>query len=317
MKRLMAILMTGGVLLSLPTQAQQSRYSTWSDPNASSQSAGSAQTANMINELRALVKEAEKARAADPNFLKDLQGLANRYDNVPSLSFSLKDDFLDGDYTKNPAWTVASGRFWVEKGYGLRSFVEAGSTSQTNNHSPSNDRKISNEELVIGILGAVLGGTQKSTTQNQQSGQRQNSSNTAFGAEIFAPSRIYNAFDMKVDLSSWKTGGKVELGPYQDGARQTGYRLVYHSGQSPTLRLERRYKNSTEVLASVYQLSLEDQKIHKVRWMRDRYGKMTVDLDDKRLFSVSDTGFRDDFQGFVLKNAQGDFIMSKIEVSAP
>jgi hypothetical protein len=38
----------------------------------------------------------------------------------------LEDAFRDGDYERNPTWTVDSGRFWVEPGRGLRSVVEPG-----------------------------------------------------------------------------------------------------------------------------------------------------------------------------------------------
>ena len=43
-------------------------------------SAGNEQVQKLVDELRALTDEADRNRTADPRFLRDLRGLARRYD---------------------------------------------------------------------------------------------------------------------------------------------------------------------------------------------------------------------------------------------
>ena len=60
-----------------------------------------------------MVDDAEKARAADPQFLRDLRGLAQGSDRPWRIQL-LNDDFGDGDFTRNPSWTVTAGKYWVD-----------------------------------------------------------------------------------------------------------------------------------------------------------------------------------------------------------
>lgn len=69
-------------------------------------------THDFLKELKGLVGEAERMRAADPQFLRDLRRLARRY-SWPWSKLVAADDFGDGDYVKNPRWTVVSGNFRV------------------------------------------------------------------------------------------------------------------------------------------------------------------------------------------------------------
>jgi hypothetical protein len=77
----------------------------------------------LVDELRALIEEASRAGAADPLFLPDLRGLANRYDK-PWPQRLVFDDFGDGDYARSPAWAVASGTFSVQAYRELESRTE-------------------------------------------------------------------------------------------------------------------------------------------------------------------------------------------------
>ena len=81
----------------------------------------------MIERLDGLIDEAERSRAADLGFLRDLRGLAGEYRRMPR-TLLLSDDFADGDYTRDPRWTVTAGRYWVEQGWGLRSAIKPGQT---------------------------------------------------------------------------------------------------------------------------------------------------------------------------------------------
>ncbi len=307
MKKIIAIFVMA--ILVYGTAQAQSRYSTWSDPNNPT-TAGTENLGKMVDELRQMVDEAERARAADPQFLRDLKSLADKYGGAGPLSHLLfSDDFSDGDYTRNPVWTVTSGKYWIEKGYGLRSFIEAGA-SNTSSQSQSSSQKLSKEELLIGVLGAVLGGK----VQNQQDQTSQNNTNTlAQAAEIYLSQSISNAFRLEFDLASWVAGGHFEIGPYQGNNRNTGYRLVYQSGQSPALQLVRHYASSSAVVGSYKNLKLEDQKSHKLIWQRDANGRTKVSMDGALLMDVTDRSFRDPFSGLVVQNNKGDFTVKTIK----
>lgn len=301
MKRLVLAVVLSAVAVSAQAQT---RYNAWSDPNVPHTAAQSA----FVKELRTLVSEAEKARAADPKFLQDLKNLAAKYDvSLPSVIFS--DDFSDGDFTKNPAWQVTSGKYWIEKGYGLRSIVEKVSASTSQNNTSNQQQKLSKEEMIIGVLGAVLGG------QTQQQGKTQQQAavtpkNDPATIQLTTP--VKNAFTLKMSLSSWAEGAQFEMGPYQGNEADVGYKLVYRSGQTPALQLLRNYKSSSSVVASLSSLKLEDQKYHEIEWIRNPAGAMSVSIDGKSVLQATDNGFRDDFSGFVMKNISGDLIIKSV-----
>lgn len=111
--------------------AQQRRYQQWGggDPAAET----------LVKELNRLIDRAEADRAADPLLFKDLRNAIRQYESEarqrprrrsaapppePVRMVRLEDDFSDGDFTRNPAWTARSGRFWVDRRRGLRSVVE-------------------------------------------------------------------------------------------------------------------------------------------------------------------------------------------------
>lgn len=301
MKRLVLAAVLSAVALSAQAQT---RYNTWSDPNAPQTASQSA----FVKELRTLVSEAEKARAADPKFLQDLKNLAAKYDvALPTTIFS--DDFSDGDFTKNPAWQVTSGKYWIEKGYGLRSFVEKASASTSQNTTSSQPQKLSKEEMLIGVLGAVLGGQVQQQGNSQQQAPAAKQSDPAV-IQLTTP--VKNAFTLKMSFSSWVEGGQFEMGPYQGNDPEVGYKLVYRSGQTPALQLLRNYKNSSSVVASWSSLKLEDQKYHEIEWIRNPVGAMSVSIDGKSVLQATDNGFRDDFSGFVMKNTSGDYIIKSV-----
>lgn len=98
-------------MLALPTMVMATdRYREWSPQSNSLQS--------FIDKLNQLIDDAEKARAADRYFLRDLRNLVREYDS-PWMVSIVRERFEDGDYRYDPAWEVLSGRFNVHRGYGL------------------------------------------------------------------------------------------------------------------------------------------------------------------------------------------------------
>ena len=68
-------------------------------------------TQELIEELNTLVDAAERSRAADRRFIRDLRNVLRRFDNPWQVRL-LTEDFRDGDFQSNPAWIVESGEFF-------------------------------------------------------------------------------------------------------------------------------------------------------------------------------------------------------------
>ncbi len=289
-----------------PAPAQQ-RYRQWGNPDGAA-AAGKSRTQDFVDRLKRMIIDAEKSRAADPRFLRDLRDLARGFDR-PWRRRVFSDDFLDGDFTANPAWTVSAGRYWVEKGWGLRSAIEPGQAA-----APSGDRgnkRLRGKDAAIAILGAVL---------NRAAGNRGGQNTPAPSAApavatIQAPARITNAFAIEFELSSWRgqgQTGKFEIGPYQGSAAGTGYRLAYRPGGD--FELLRVSPRGTSIIDAAAAKPLEDKKPHAIEWTRRADGAMTVTLDGKQIISATDRGIRQGFDGIQITNRGGDYIVKRITV---
>ncbi|MGB0684009.1 MAG: hypothetical protein ACPGOV_14965 [Magnetovibrionaceae bacterium] len=312
---LVAHTILAGVLFSAvlwvhPSMAQD--YKAWSDPDAP-QSPSPTQAQTFSKELNALVDKAEKARAADPTFLKDLRALADRYGmaapvasdraSTQSAGPVLAETFTDGDFTANPTWTPETGKWWVEKGYGLRSEQAAAAGAA----EPQEKRKLSGEQLAITVLGAVLGGGR------QQQAEPQAEASQPVEATIRLDQTIPNAFDLTAGLTSWQGKGAWSLAVFQ-GQGRNGYQLQYEPGRS--VQLIRIGSSGVQIIgASANRIALEDNKPHEVTWSRGRDGAMTIALDNQQILSVADQGFRDAFSGVRISGSGGsDVVLSSLTV---
>ena len=102
----------------------EERYSEWGG--------GDEKYDALVERLNELIDAAEKSRAADPRLLRDLRdaiaahtAAAPEAEQAPALPPQklVHHDFGDGNFTRNPAWTLVEGRFSVDFGLGLRSVV--------------------------------------------------------------------------------------------------------------------------------------------------------------------------------------------------
>ena len=285
-------------LVSMPASAEE-RYSPWAGAEPSV-SADRGRLQGFVDRLNTLIDEGEKARAADPRFLRDLRDLARGYDR-PWRKLVLADDFGDGNFTAGPAWTVTAGRYWVEGGWGLRSKVDPAATQPQQRQEKRSDR-----DAALALLGTIL-------DQTAGQGKGGGSAAPAAAAAIHTGVRITNAFAIEIELSSWLGQGRLEFGPYQGADRATGYRLAYTPGGA--LELLRVSPWSSSVIERVAgPLTLEDKKAHRIEWTRRPDGAMTVVLDGKPLFTVVDRGVTDPFDGFQMVNRGGDYILKRLAV---
>jgi len=285
------------VALAVPAGAQ-TKYQRWSNPD------GPENQSKLLEELRSLVDQADRDRAADPQFLRDLRALLRKYDR-PNLAQLLFDDSADGDFEYNPRWRVVNGKFWVERGYGLRSHVSRHQAAAQDQRT----KKQRKQDQASKILGALLGAPPQQQQQQQSAGGDAT-------AVIYSTARISNAFSMRVEMSSWEAHGRFEIGVYQGTRLNTGYRLIYAAGATPTLRLLRvSARTGASIVATASQrIILEDQKQHVIEWKRGPRGGMRILIDGTEMIHARDTGYRDPFDGVTLLNRSGDFIVSKVLV---
>lgn len=297
----------GALSFSVQAGAVESgtRYGSWNDPNASP-AASSQDIKSLLKDLNKLINEAEQARAADRVFLRDLKDLAARYENPWSVR-NFSDDFMDGDYIRDPQWSVKSGKYWVERGYGLRN--ETTSLSEAKVASTS-AKKVSKEEMIISIFGAVLNGNKKTTATAPPPQAK------AKPAMITARTRITNAFSLTTKISSWNAQGRFEIGVTQ-GTSGAGYRLAYSPGANGAKSLLELIKITSRGQGVIDQMSiasLEDKRTHTFVWTRGSDGLMNVSVDGTAALNARDQSFRDAFSGVQFTSDGADVIVKSINI---
>ncbi len=283
---------------ALAVRADEPTYAPWQGP------AQSTDMQQLLKQLRALIAKAEQAKAADPVFLSDLKKLADSYDS-PWPTKVLYDDFKDGDFTVNPAWTVEAGTWRVDtQGSfpGLRTKVFAPQTTGTSQGGSSA------QATALGILGALLNPQQ--TTQSQQPAQEQY-------AAISTRAAIPNSFYIRLEIVSRQPGGRFDFGPYWGGQDGSGYYLTYATTAASGLTLSSVAGGSgvKQIARSSGAVHLEDGAAHVIDWKRDRSGKMTVALDGTVMVETTDLTIRKPFEGFIMANSGGSYIIRSVAIN--
>lgn len=309
------------VLALLPAGATADERGQVFGDHTVAQNAQGADRDALLGELRALVDEAERSRAADPRFIRDLRQLLERHDQ-PKFELLVRDLFEDGDYTSAPRWQVTQGTFHIGRYGGLISEVLPPEPEPEQQGTRPN----SEAEAVVRLFGQIL------AAQNRQDGNSQGSNgqgSTVQGSSggqaatrpdpalIYLVQRMSNAFEVRARLESDpEAGGSIELGVFQGEAGRVGYRLVFGSGGEARLV---RVGRSVSVLATA-PFSMPElvdgwrNPGYDVIWRRDTRGQMTVTVDDRTLMEVADTAFRDPFDGLRLRNLRGRHALQGVEV---
>lgn len=291
MKAVRMAVATGLVLLALAggRAIAETHYTEWQGP-----SSASGDIAGFLKQLKAMIEEATQAKAADPLFLQDLRDLVASYEN-PINAVVFFDDFKDGNYTQNPAWTVSAGQWGIDR--------KGANTGLTSVIIPPGQVAGTSGKVTIGnILGAILV-PQGQTTQQQQY------------ASIYTPSPISNAFRMKVDLVSLERFGRLDFGPYQGQSGNYAYRVTYFPNAAIGLQLQRVTPQGVATLGSYNKpLFLEDGKSHVIEFVRMPGGAMTVAVDGTALINASDNSIKDPMNGLLMINSGGRYVFKSIAV---
>jgi hypothetical protein len=261
----------------------------------------------MITELRALIDEAERARAADPLFLRDLRDLAQRH-SWPWHQRILFDDFSDGNFDRNPSWSVAGQNVVVDRFTGVRSRV----VPPRRQNSGTGDRRLSNRDLAAQLFSTIIqqqaGGDQ---TQAQRSQRPIHMQPVKLKTDVALP----NAFALRIQLTSENrdvTGARLEFGVTQ-GPGDLGYRVAYNPGAAPSVELLRVGSRGTAVIdASRQTVTLEDNAMHVLQFTRSTDGTMAVSIDDTEIIRSPDRSFGDTFDGIAVVNKGGDFTLRAV-----
>ncbi|MHA1564223.1 MAG: hypothetical protein ACTSX7_02815 [Alphaproteobacteria bacterium] len=308
-----------------PVSAQEQRYS--SDWRAGTSTASESvlavsddTTQRLVDELNELVKSGTAANAADPRFLQDLRDLALRY-GWPWRTRLITEDFSDGDFTNNPAWTVVSGAFSIVSGEGLHITTTPGAAPQpTAAADTSATADPSAEELAISIIGRLLTGGSDSSQESKKTTETTATKDStpaqpSTPALILLPTPIPNAFAVRLEMSSSGGPGPFELGVAQ-GNNRLGYRLAYTSG-SPMELLRYGSRGVSVIDASAENVVLEDGKRHLLQMTRSDAGEFVISLDGTEMIRITDRSFRDPFQDFVLTSQDGDHKVHSLALFGP
>lgn len=221
----------------------------------------------------------------------------------------LDDAFGDGDFRRDPPWTVLSGRFDIDDG-GLRSIVEKPQVTTPASPTLRPERP---EEIGLAMLQLILeqaGGLTPDAASSE-------AVEVEFGdaARIFVHAPVDNAFRLELELASYQRPGSLELGLFQGNQPGGGYRLVYNPGSRPGLSLVRMTADGGEVIASSEgTLDLEDGRFHRLSWARHESGNMQVLVDGQRVLQAHDRRLRQGFQGFTLVNHGGDYNLRRVRL---
>lgn len=304
------------VTLCLGSVSLAQQYQPWTPPGTGVEdlTAGSTGSAErsveaVLDALSELIAAGRRDRAASPDFLADLDALVAQYNNPWPLIIAT-DGFADGNYTRDPAWTVVRGSWLVDGSNGLRPH----STSPRST-SATAGRQVSTEELAVRLLGTLL-------TGSTASGGSRTTDQEEPAAPAFEPStialerRIPNAFALGLELGDPDGQGDFEFRAYQRGPDGIGYRLRVDFDNVPALALYRvGSRGTTLIAASADSVTPSVGRAFQLIWLRRLGGEMQVLLGDQAILEVTDTGFRDPWEGLAIHSDAGSPILRRIEIA--
>ncbi|MBG05413.1 MAG: hypothetical protein CMM59_15215 [Rhodospirillaceae bacterium] len=296
--------------------AQSSKYPAqtgYGTPNKSDE-----RLRELTNSINKMLDEGERKRLADPWFLKDLRDLVNRYHN-PWSKVVLSDDFSARGPAPSAPWQVTAGEFRLDWRYGLRSLAQPPrQQSQTSSRS-SQQQGDAVQQLFGALLNQALKGNQPSGSSNQ----RQSAAHRNGVSEIIAPVAISNAFSFEADITARPLSGsgaaQFELAVYQ-GRNRAGYELIVareDKSDQTFLRLIRvNGRGGAAIIEqATVKFQFDPETPTALLWTRQPNGEMEVTIQGTSVLRTGDRGFRDPFDGAIIRNRSGDIAIRRAKIS--
>jgi len=257
---------------------------------------------DLLNELDQKIKDADKRMIAHPKFLKELQVLVDKYRGKLRKVF-LKEDFVDGDYTKKPKWQVISGHFKITPSRRLWSQI----VTERPIAEPSSTEKPD-------LFGIFLKEVMKSKEAKKVDKRPSLEPKEAF---IRTFTRIGPAFEVDLVFVSESRWGSMEiifLGGQKNVPR---YRMIYHaapSSERPIEIIRERDTRSYLIESATKYPFLDDGSPHRIQWIRNAKGNMKVLVDGKEVLSTMEIFYKDNFTGIALINRGGIYEWGPIHI---
>jgi len=221
----------------------------------------------------------------------------------------LFDDFSDGNVTAGPAWTVGGAPVTVDRFDGVRSRVSMEAPQAATQTQQSTD----SGDVAVQILGALLKQRSSSETQQQAPAPKRHEES------ILATSAgTANQFAMQADIIfANAVNGYLEMGVIQ-GADGLGYRVgirpAARDASVEILRVSSRGSSVVDgaVVAAATWATQQAAQPKTILFTRDDVGDMNVSIDGTVVLTANDRAFRDGFDGFIVRNGGGDYVVKSI-----
>ena len=306
----------------------ETRAQSWNNPDRPQYrddrrdaAAEEARLRELTDALDKLLEKGVRERLADPWFLKDLRDLVGKYHRPWSVVL-LRDDFSGRGTAPQAPWRTVSGEFRVDWRYGLRSLAlpQQRRAESTRTEGTQQSRQGDAVQQLFGaLLNQALKGAQQDTESASGPTQRRSDGELA---EIVAPIKISNAFSITAEVTLRPLRGaarnRIALGVYQ-GQSRAGYRLIVSSdGARTESRLRLLRVNGRGGASIVDQVDLkyrfDAETPTALVWTRTQAGEMQIAIEGEQVLQVTDRGFRDPFDGFLLRNRSGDMALRRIRI---
>ncbi len=270
----------------------------------------------LVDELRTLAEKSRAERAADRWLQQALEDLVSKYD-WPWRTELLFDDFSDGNFTADPAWTVISGKFWVDASLGLRSSVQPKRRAEPEESTGRRSTE-SSRDLGRAIFGEVLDQAFKRDEPGRSESRSKRDDSRKGPASIRIGARITNAFSLELAFSVHNepgVEGHFEVALLQEQSGDYGYLLAIRTGETGLMDLYRLRKGQRELVESsrLKAASAIGERYETV-WRQAENGQVEVFVNGEEIMNLRDRAFRDDYRWLELVNQSGEFAVRSVRI---